>query len=171
MAKLEYPLHQVMDVKKRRVEHAEKVVKDKKEALEKEKDKLKEREKERDKAIQHYNDKLNQLRSELDSGEGTTTDKIIRMKNYIKVAMEKVKIEEKKVKDQKDQVEIATKNLQAALNELRLKRQEVDKLETHRKDWIREMRKEEEIIEQREMDEIGSVIFLTNQRKRQSLST
>lgn len=163
MAKQDYPLKQVLDVKYKRVEDAEKVVVQKKEALEKEKQKLIEREKDRDKAIDHYNAKLIQLRQSLD--EGTSSEKILQMKAYLKVAKERVKVEEKKVKDQKDQVEIAAKNLQMAQHELRVKRQEVDKIENHRKDWQKELQKEEQIIEGREQDEIGNVIYLTKSRK------
>lgn len=166
MAKPVYPLKQVLEVKQKRVEDAEKVVKEKKQALEAEKEKLVQREADRDKAIAHHNDKLMQLRQALD--EGTTTDKIIQMKNYMKVAKEKVKVEEKKVKDQQEQVNIASKNLQEAENQLRLRRLEVDKLDTHRKDWQKEMRKEEEIIEGREQDEIGNIIFSTKRLRNPS---
>jgi len=163
MATIVYPLKQVLEVKKKRVEDAEKVVKEKRIALEKEKEKLAQREAERDKAIAHHAAKMNQLRSALD--EGTTSDKILQMKAYIKVAKERVKIEEKKVKDQQDQVDKAAKELQMAELDLRMRRQEVDKLETHRKDWIKQMLKEEEIIEGREQDEIGTIIFSARHRK------
>lgn len=163
MAQRIYPLKQVMEVKQRRVEEAERVVKEKREALEKEKQKLLEREADRDKAMQHHNDKLTQLRQMLD--EGTTTDKIIQSKSYLKVAKERVKVEEKKVKDQQTQVDNAVKNLQAAEDALRLRRQEVDKLETHRKDWIKEVLKEEEVLDGREQDEIGTIIFSARQRR------
>lgn len=156
---LVYPLEQVIKVKQNRVEEQEKVVRAKEEALEKEKKKLAEREADRDKAKQHENDKLAQLRNELD--HGTTSDKVQQMKAYLKVAKEKVQIEEKKVKDQNEQVELANKALKAAQEELRIKRLEVDKLVTHKKDWLKEMRKELEIIEQREQDEIGSTGFLS----------
>jgi flagellar biosynthesis chaperone FliJ len=159
----DYPLRQVLEVKQKRVEDAEKVVKEKRAALEREKEKLKEREADRDKVVAHYTAKLMQLRQILD--EGTTTDKIMQMKAYLKVAKERVKTEEKKVKDQKDQVELAAKNLQVAEQELRLKRQEVDKLQTHRLDWLKELHKEEEIIEAREQDEIGNIIFSTHRRR------
>jgi hypothetical protein len=158
-----YPLKQIIEVKQKRVEDAEKVVKEKQIALEKEKEKLAQREADRDKAIGHHKAKLDQLRAALD--EGTTTDKIMQMKEYLKVAKEKVKIEEKKVKEQQNQVEIAAKNLQIAENELRMKRQEVDKLHSHRKDWEKEMRKEEDIIEGREQDELGNVIYLSRRRR------
>jgi hypothetical protein len=164
MAKIVYPLKQVMEVKQRRVEEAEKVVIEKKAALEKEKEKLAQREAERDKAIQHHTAKLTQLRSAMD--EGTTTDKILQMKAYLKVAKERVKTEEKKVKDQQAQVDIAMKNLQQAQNDLKLRRMEVDKMETHRKDWMKQMLKEEEIMEGREQDELGTLIFSAKQRTR-----
>src|ERR1700722_19588333 len=154
MAQAVYPLKQVIEVKKKRVEDAEKLVLEKQKVLEQEEKKLKEREADRDKAMSHHNAKLQQLRDCLD--EGTTSDKILQMKVYLKVTIERVKIEEKKVKDQQGQVEKASKDLQMAQLELRMKRQEVDKLETHKKDWLKEMRKEEEVIEGREQDEIGT---------------
>lgn len=159
-----YPLKQVLEVKRKRVEDAEKVVVEKSKALEAEQEKLKMREKERDQVKKHQNDKLKQMRDEMD--QGTTSPKIQQMKAYLKVVVERLAGEEKKVADQKEQVKLAEKNLEAAREELRRKRQEVDKLLTHQKDWEKEMRKEEEIIEGREQDEIGSVMHLTRKRGR-----
>ena len=163
MAKIVYPLKQVMEVKQRRVEEAEKVVKEKQQLLEKEKEKLKEREAERDKVLKHYNDKLTQMRLEMT--QLTTSPKLQQMKVYVKIVQEQLKTEEKKVKDQQDQVTAAEKNLELAKNDLALKRQEVEKLETHRLDWEKEMRKELDVIEGREQDDLGNVIYLTNLRK------
>lgn len=153
-----YPLKQVLEIKVRRVEDQEKVVKEKKEILAKEQEKLAQREAERDKVLKHYNDKLNQMRKEMD--EGTTSPKIQQMRAYIKVVKERLKAEEKKVKDQKDQVALAEKNLQQAQDDLKAKRLEVDKLQSHRVDWEKTMRKELEVIEGREQDELGNTIFL-----------
>lgn len=161
--KIIYPLKQVIEVKQKRVEDAEKVVKEKQMALDKEKQKLAEREAERDKVKEHKQDKLKQLRDTMD--QGTTSPKIQQMKAYLKIVEEKLKVEEKKVKDQKEQVVIAEKNLEQAKLDLQRKRQEVDKLLTHQKDWIKEMRKEQEIIEGREQDELGSIIHTVHQRK------
>jgi len=165
-ANIVYPLKQVIEVKQRRVEDAEKVVKEKQAALEKEQQILAQKEAERDKAKKHYDNKLKQMRDELDGG--TTSPKVQQMKAYLKVAKEKVAVEEKKVKDQKVQVENAEKNLEAAKNDLKLKRQEVDKLLSHRTDWMKEMRKEQEVIEGRDQDELGSVIFTTKARSKRS---
>ena len=159
-----YPLRQVLEVKQKRVEDAEAVVKEKQAALEKEQNILKQKEAERDKAKKHHDDKLKQLREILD--EGTTSPKIQQMKAYLKVVKDRVAVEEKKVKEQKVQVENAEKNLQAAKDDLKAKRQEVDKLKSHRTDWLKEMRKEQEIVEGREQDELGSIIFTTHQPRK-----
>ncbi len=57
-----YPLEQVLEVKKDRVEKAEKVVREKKRLLEVEKEKLERVEKERDLVLHHHNEKLSQIR-------------------------------------------------------------------------------------------------------------
>ena len=163
MAKIEYPLEQVIDIKKRRVEQAEKVVKEKEALLQKEQEKLRQREEERDVVLNHKKAKLNQLRDELD--HGTTTDKIIAMKDYLKVVEERVKVEEKKVRDQQEQVNIAEKNLEIAKEELRIKRQEVDKLKTHREDWMKERKLELAFEEEKEMDEVGQTLHTVHQRR------
>lgn len=161
--KIVYPLQEVLTVKYRRVEQAERVVKEKMELLRLEEEKLRKREEERNKVRTHRIDKLQQLRDELD--HGTTGPKVLQMKAYLKVVDEKLVIEEKKVADQKEQVKIAEKNLEAAREELKKKRLEVDKLEQHREEWVVEMKKELEILEGREMDEIGQVINELNKRK------
>lgn len=164
MTALVYPLAQVLNIKKKRVEAAELIVQEKKKALEAEQEKLKQREAERDKVQKHRKEKLDQLREELDGG--TTTDVVQQMKAYIKVVDERVKIEIKKVNEQKEQVKIAEKNLEAAQEDLRKKRIEVDKLETHRKDWEKEMKLEQTRSEEKEMDEVGNVIHMVHMREK-----
>ena len=155
----DYPLEEVLDVKHRRVETAELVLKEKCRLLEIEKEKLKEREAERDKVKKHRQEKLDQLRRSLD--EGTTSDKIDQAKLYIEVVQDRLAMEEKKVKDQEKQVELAEKNVEIARNELKDKERERDKLITHKKEWTKEMKKEQQVIATREEDEIGTTMFLT----------
>lgn len=164
MSKIEYPLKQVLEVKIRRVENAEKVVREKQELLKIEEKKLEERKKERDKVLNHHAEKLAQLRHELD--ETTTSPKIQQMKAYLKVVKEKLKVEEKKVLDQQNQVAAAEKNLELAKEELARKRQEVEKLNTHKADWEKTMRKELEIVEGREQDELGTITYTIHQRQK-----
>lgn len=168
MSKAVYPLKQVIEVKQKRVEDAEKVVKEKQLALENEQKKLAEREAERDKVKTHKLDKLKQLRDTLD--EGSTSPKIQQMKVYLKIVDEKLLIEEKKVKEQKEQVVTAERNLEQAKEHLRIKRVEVDKLMMHKKDWEKEARKESEIIEGREQDELGAMIHTSIHFRRRKSS-
>lgn len=166
MAKAVYPLAQVLVVKNKRVEKAEQFVIEKKNALKIEEDKLKARELERDKVLKHRKEKLYQLREELDGG--TTSDKVLQMKAYLKVVDERVKVENKKVDDQKEQVKIAVKNLELAKEELRIKRIEVDKIETHKKDWKKENTRLETIAQEKEMDEVGNTIYMLQMRNKKS---
>jgi hypothetical protein len=154
-----YPLSEVLDIKNRRVENAEKVLKEKKQLLEIEEKKLKEREAERDKVKDHLKAKVNQLRQELD--EGTTSDKIDRAKLYIKIVQEKLVVEEKKVLEQKKQVELAEKNVEIAKNQLKEREKERDKIIEHRKEWTKETIKELQVMEIRAEDELGSTMFLS----------
>jgi hypothetical protein len=154
-----YPLQQVQEVKRHRVEQAEAVVKEKQKLLKIEQEKLKEREKERDKVLKHYKDKLLQLRQEFD--HGTTSVKIDQIKVYIKVVQERLAQEEKKVKDQQQQVEVAEKNVEIAKNQLKQREKEEDKIKTHRKFWEKEMMEEMRIQEERAEDELGSTMFLS----------
>lgn len=163
MSKMDYPLIQIIAVKQRRVDEAEKVVVEKRKALEAEQKKLEEKEAERDKVKKHKLDKLKQLREEMD--KTSTSPKIQQMKVYQKVVDEKLQIEEKKVDDQKEQVKAAEKVLEQAKLNLKQKRHEVDKLLMHKKDWEKEKKRELEIIEGREQDELGSLIHTVQHRK------
>ena len=165
MAKLLYPLEQVIDVKKKRVEDAEKALAAERKHLEAEEKKLKERETERDKALQHNQDKINQLRKTLDGG--TNTHEVQQMKRYIDVTKEKLEIEERKVEDQKEQVKAAEKKVEQAKLHLKKKKQEVDKLEEHKIIWFKEKKREIELEEIKEQDELGNAMFLTNLIKKQ----
>ncbi|NGX57950.1 MAG: hypothetical protein K940chlam3_00851 [Chlamydiae bacterium] len=165
-ARLTYPLEQVLELKERRVKAAEKKVKEALEALEKEKVILKQKEKARDKVLKHRNDKLAQLRAEMDLVDTTTTAaKIQQMKDYLKVVAMKLEDEEKKVEEQQKQVEAAEEAVEQAKEELRLRRLEVEKLNIHKKDWLKIMKDELRREEEREFDELGSVIYQLHKRK------
>ncbi|MBS0652339.1 MAG: type III secretion T3S chaperone [Verrucomicrobia bacterium] len=151
-----YPLEQLAIIKHKKLEEAEKALKEKKEALIKEEEKLKAVEKERDKVKEHRIAKLQQLRDKLD--EGTSTDKIQQMKYYLKVVDEKLKGKELKVKEQQKQVENAQKQVELARQDFLKKQQDVEKLRLHREEWEKEMRLVLEHIEGVESDELGSAM-------------
>lgn len=159
-----YPLKQILEVKKKRVEEAERIVKEKRQALDKELEKLAEVEAARDEVKDHYKDKLAKLRQVLD--EGTTSTEIKQMKDYLKVVKEKLEKEEVKVTEQKKHVETAQKNLDAAIKVLKEKRQEVDKIEIHKEQWTKEMRVEMRKEEEKQQDEIGTTIYIGQKKKR-----
>lgn len=161
-----YPLAQVIEVKQRRVEEAEKAVRQKQEALLEEEKKLKKAEDQRDKAKQHRNDKLQQLRDYIDADD-MNPDKVLQMKAYLDLVKQKLLEEEEKVKKQALAVEEAKKNLQAAKDFLKEKEKEVDKLQTHREEWLKQAKKELELKETIELDEIGSIMFLKKLREKQ----
>ncbi len=160
----EYPLAEVIEIKVRRVEEAEKVVLKCEEALEKEKEKLRKCEAARDKVKNHKQAKVDQLREMYDAG--TTSDKIKQCKVYIAVVHEKLEEEEKKVLAQKEEVKAAEKSLEAAKEDLRLKRKEVEKLETHREEWTKEVKKELQLKEAIQQNELGSIMFINQMRWR-----
>ena len=167
MAELEeYPLQEVLGIKHKRVDEAERVVAKRKEELEKEQAILKEKEEERDQVKLHETNKMNQLREAMDKG-GINTDELQQMRVYIQVVQERVAEKQKLVDAQMEKVTAAEKNLEAAQEELRQRRKEVEKIETHRTAWMKEARREFELKEAVEADEIGSIMYLNNQRKKE----
>ncbi len=160
-----YPLHELVTIKQKKLDEAEKVLKEKKEILQNEEKKLKEVEKERDEVKEHREDKLAQLRNELDTG--TTSPKIQQMKSYLKVVEEKQRQKEQKVQDQKKVVATAEKAVDAARQEMLKRQQDVEKLKTHRKEWDKEVKAEIEYKETLETDEMGVSIHHRRKRKKQ----
>jgi len=159
-----YPLEQVLQVKRDRVEKAEKVVEEKKRALDIEKEKLKKVIAERDAVKEHRNSKMAQLRKALD--EGTTSDEVLKMKAYIKVVAERLVKEEEKVKKQEEQVKNAEKALENAKMELKKKRLEEEKIKIHREEWEKEMKKEMASQEAKDQDELGQLMHESQRRKK-----
>lgn len=156
MAIPEYPLEQLAQIKKRRLEEAEKTLFEKKQILAKEQEKLLAVEEERDKVLLHKNEKLHQLRETLDAG--STSDKIQQMKQYLKIVDEQLLQKEKKVKEQQKHVEEAEKQVEKARQDLFKKQQDVEKIQMHHGEWEKDVKKQMEQKEALEADEIGSTI-------------
>lgn len=151
---MKYPLEQLVQIKQKKLEEAERLLREKKELLIKEQEKLEKVEKERDEVKEHRMAKLTQLREKLD--EGTTSDKIQQMKYYLKIVEEKLKQKESKVKEQLKHVEAAEKAVEAAREDLLEKQRDIEKLAMHRKEWDQEMRLIVEHGEAVETDEMGT---------------
>ncbi len=161
-----YPLEQVATIKAKKLEEAEKALKEKKEALTREEEKLKVVEKERDQVKDHRQAKLQQLRENLDAG--TSTDKLQQMKVYLKVVDEKLRTKEVKVKDQQKHVENAKKQVEIARQDFLKKQQDVEKLRIHREEWEKEMKIVLEHIEGVESDELGSAMHVRKKSRKKT---
>jgi flagellar biosynthesis chaperone FliJ len=161
-----YPLEQVLAVKKDRVDKAERVVEEKKTALEVEKAKLKKVEAVRDEVKNHKADKINQLNEAFN--KGTTSDEILQAKTYLKVVDEKLNQEEKKVAEQKEQVTVAERKLEEAQEDLSKKRKEEEKILLHKEHWEKEMQIEISKKEALEQDELGQLMHQAQQRRRET---
>jgi hypothetical protein len=154
MEKLNYPLSQLILIKKKRFELATKVLEEKKNILKREEDLFLKIKKERDKAKKHSDDKLKQLRDSLDKGEKST--KIIDMKRYLKLTKEKLSEEDLKVAKQKENVNLALKNVEIARNDLFQKQKDLEKLDMHKKEWKKEMDYIYSLEEDKHLDEISA---------------
>lgn len=160
---LNYPLEQMLLIKKNRFDTAVKTLEEKKALLEKAYEKLYDLKQERDEVLQHKKAKLDQLRNELDSG--TTTDVIQRSKVYLKIVDEKLAEKEKKVVDQQKQVDAAQKQVDIATDDLFQKKKDLEKLELHKKEWEKEMGYWIERKEGVEQDEQGSATHFLRKRE------
>lgn len=166
MSNNEYPLEQLVLIKQKNLEEAEKILAEKKALLAKEVEKLRGLEKERDKVKEHKDNKLKQLRDELDAG--STSDKIQQMKQYLKVVQEQLKQRETKVAEQLKVVDAAEKQLEIARQNRIKKEQEVEKMSIHRSEW----EKEQNVIEERkqagEMDEMGTAMHILRKKEQKA---
>jgi hypothetical protein len=151
-----YPLEQVALIKQKKLDEAEKVLREKKKALEKEEEKLIAVQKERNEVKEHRFAKLTQLREKMD--EGAPSDKIQQMRHYLKVVDEKLKLKEIKVKDQQKAVDAAKQQVEIARTDLIRRQQDVEKMKTHRKEWEKEMKIIAEHKDNIETDEMGTII-------------
>ncbi|MBM3184637.1 MAG: type III secretion T3S chaperone [Chlamydiae bacterium] len=162
-----YPLEQMLTIKKNRFDAAVKTLEEKKAILEKEYEKLFDITQKRDEVLAHKTAKLKQLREELDAG--TTTDKIQQGKAYLKIVDEKLAKEQKKVEEQQKQVDIAQKQVDIATDDLFQKKKDLEKLELHKKEWEKEMQYwaiREEAIEHDEQGSATHSIRKKEQKKR-----
>lgn len=157
MREKNYPLEQVILIKKKRLEEAEKVLLQKKELLIKEEEKMKKVEKERDEVKEHKNDKLAQLRHELDTASSSL--KIQQMRLYLKEVQEKLKAKELKVKEQQKMLDAAIKAVELAREDMLKKRLSTEKMSMHKEEWKKEQKVYEVQDEASESDEIGTTIF------------
>lgn len=159
---LNYPLEQLLTIKKNRFDQALKILEDKKRLLEQAKMKLATVTAERDRVRDHKVSKLQQLRDELD--QGTSTDKVQQMKAYLKIVDQELAQKETQVVQEEKQVHLATQQVELATAEVNQKRKDLEKLELHKKEWSQEVRSWIERKEELEHDEQGAALHALHQK-------
>ena len=158
-----YPLEQVAIIKQKKCDEAEKILREKKKALELEIEKLNAAQQERDEVKEHRIAKLTQLREHMDAGEPSR--KIEQMRHYLKVVDEKLRGKEIKVKEHQKLVDNATIAVENARTDLIKKQHDVEKMLQHRKEWEKEQKALEEYKEGLESDEVGSSLHQRRRKK------
>jgi len=161
-----YPLEQLILIKEKRLEEAEKKLKEKKQVLEKELIKLKKLEDEAQMTHDHLQEKINQLEAELD--QGTYSHKIDIANKYIKVVEDQLKQKKKKVLEQDKVVKAATHQVELARQERIQKEQDVEKLRIHKGEWKKDVLKEMNYQEALEGDEVGSTKHSSLKREKEA---
>jgi len=164
MALPEYPLEHLVTIKQKRLDEAEKHLKEMKAALQKEIDKRTRLEQERDNTKEHKEAKLRQFRETID--KGTTSDKIDIMKKYLKEVSLELAQREKKVMEQQKQVQEAEKKVEEARQNYIKKQRDVEKLTIHRKEWEKEMQAELSYKEAIEADELGAIMHIRRKKQK-----
>jgi hypothetical protein len=154
-----YPLEQLMLIKERRLEESEKRLKEKKQILEKELQKLKTLEAEAQLVHDHKQEKIKQLDKEMD--QGTDSLQLDIAYKYLKIVQEQLVQKKKKVLEQDKVVKTAEQQVEAARIEMIKKQREVEKLTIHKDEWKKEVMKEIEYKETLNSDEIGSAKYIS----------
>jgi len=160
----EYPLEQLVEIKQKRVDDAEKLLVEKKELLATEEKKLKACIDKAEATQKHYNEKLDDFYSSFE-GEGTTSGKVNQIKDHLKSTLERLAEEKKAVEKQRairDEAQKVVDEAKALLNQRRI---DLKKLTEHREVWQKEYLQEKKRLAIIEHDELGSAIH--SQRKRE----
>lgn len=159
-----YPLQQLMEIKLKRLDEAERELAKRKEELEEEEKKLQTEIDKLQTILDHKAEKMAQMRAEMD--QGTTTDKIKQIKSYLETVEDKRKIQDDKVKKQKLEVEKAEAAVEDALQNVFQKQADVEKLKMHRKEWDSEQLYLEKQEESKETEEMGTAMHVRKKKKR-----
>ncbi len=166
---LNYPLEQLMTIKKTRFDQAVKTLEEKKAILEKAYEKLYDLTQEKNRVLEHKTAKLTQLREALDTS--MASDKIQQMKLYLKTVDEDLALKQRKVDDQQKVVDTAQKQVDLATDDLFQKKKDLEKLEIHKREWEKEVRywtEQKEAIEHDDQSSSAHTVRKKETKKRES---
>ncbi len=159
-----YPLQQLMEIKLRRLEEAERELTKRKEELEEEEKKLEAAKKALQEVLDHKAEKMEQMRAEMD--KGTTTDKIEQMKKYLDTVEDKRKVKDDAMKKQQLEVEKAETAVEEARQNVFRKQADVEKLKMHRKEWDAEQLYLEKQEDAKQTEETGTAMHVRKKKKK-----
>jgi len=160
---MNYPLEQLLEIKEKRVEDAERILHEKKEALAREEKKLEECIEREKQAKNTYDEQLETFYNDFEGG--TQSHKIKQRKEHLKTLLEQVKIEKEKTEKQREVVkeaEVAKDEAKAVLDQRRI---DLDKIEEHKKAWVKADLEEKERLHIIEHDELGAMIHSRRKKR------
>ncbi len=164
MSLAKYRLQPVLDSKEKKKKDAEKALAETRTELERQKKILQEREEEVVKAIKRKDDYSADLMKKMDSG--LESGKITDGKAYLEVLKRSIEIARKKADDQKKVVQQWEEKVEAALVKVMEATKEMKVIEKHKGNWVEAAKKEIEIKEEKEQDEVAQNIYEQSRRRR-----
>lgn len=160
---MSYPLQQLLEIKEKRVEDAERILHEKKEALAREEEKLQKCIERERLAQKTYDEQLDTFYN--DFAGGTQSHKIKQRKEHLKTLLEQVKIEKEKTKKQREIRNKAEQEKDEAKAILDQRRIDLDKIEEHKKAWTKGDLEEKERLHIIEHDELGAMIHSRRKKR------
>lgn len=160
-----YPLHQLDVIKKKRLDQAERALREKKEEERVAQEKHDKAKSDRDKALEARDNKLNLLREKMD--EGAPSAKIETIRVYLKIVDETFQQKHQIYETFAERLRVAQEATEQARQEVIKKQKDQEKMKEHRKQWDKELKVLEEQEEAKLTDDIGTVRFIKEQQKKQ----
>ncbi len=161
-----YRLQPVLDSKEKKKKDAEKALGDVRKELARQEKILQDREEDVKKAAQRKEQYTAEFNAKID--RGMETGKISDGRAFIDVLKKNIEIAKKKVEDQKKVVDEWKQKEQEALMRLTEATKEMNIIEKHKENWVQTEKRELEIKEDKEQEEVAQNLYEQSRRRRQS---
>ncbi len=159
-----YRLQPVLDSKEKRKNEAEKALSDTRAELERQRNLLRAREEEVTRAIKKKDDTSADLMKKMN--RGMESGKITEGRAFIDVLKRNIEIARKKADDQKKVVQQWEQKVEAALMKVTEATKEMKVIEKHKENWTEAEKKEIEIKEEKEQEEVAQNMYEQSRRRR-----
>ena len=159
-----YRLQPVLDSKEKKKKDAEKALAETRAELERQKNILRDREEDVLKAIKRKDDYSTDLMRKMDGG--MESGKITDGKSYLEVLKRSIEIARKKADDQKKVVHQWEQKVEAALLKVMETTKEMKVIEKHKENWTETEKREIEMKEEKEQDEVAQNLYEQSRKRR-----